>query len=286
MLHSEPSDRAVVGPRTRGRGALWPWRPSCCQTSSCAVCEFEALSARSLWVHSSCNSRPAVPRSWRQEPGLLMPILAPAEPGVQLRLGCRIPSSPSLLSLLRPPPQGGAVKSLRAHSDLRCFLPSRGPPCAHTSPPPSHAHRTGPAGATQACLCPGLLCAGRTGRCLPAEPVPQSMLGLAMVWGGGAGCWPQRHRCRLSCQSVMPFWPHRGILFRDRLEAQSLCLPQLPILSAGVRKAASSALVSLLFQGPASHFRQRLTGTDPSVQGEIRGFCPRKLTEAKLLCLR
>lgn len=112
----------------------------------------------------------AVPRGGRQEPGLFMPILAPAEPGVQPDAwGAPSPAPPVCF-----PPEttstGWDRKSLRAHSDLRCFLPSCGPPLCTHAPPPSHTHTTGPTGATQACLCPGPLVLGALGSACRLSP--------------------------------------------------------------------------------------------------------------------
>lgn len=111
-------------------------------------------------------------------------------------------------------------------------------PFLHTCPP--HFLCT----QNRACWCwaglplPWASCAGCIGRYLLAEPMPQS-IGQA-IGMGRVGCWPQRHRWyRLSCQSVMPFWPHRGILcsginsLSHKTCPASPSVSRLPILSAG-----------------------------------------------------
>lgn len=101
----------------------------------------------------------AVPCGGRQEPGLIMAILAPAEPGLQPDAwGTPVPPAHFPLE---------TTSTVVEREEPECFILISGVSChlvvplsARTSPPPSHAHRTGPAGATQACLCPGPLVLG------------------------------------------------------------------------------------------------------------------------------
>lgn len=104
LVHAplEPSDLGCRwGRGLGGRGALWPRGPSCCQTSSCAVCELEALPPRSPWVHSSCNSRGLFSCSpqWETRTRALNAHFGSSRAWCAARcLGCPIPSSPSLFS--------------------------------------------------------------------------------------------------------------------------------------------------------------------------------------------
>ena len=104
----------------------------------------------------------AVPCGGRQEPGLLMAILAPAEPGLQPDAwGTPVPPAPPVCFPLE------TTSTVVEREEPEHFILISGVSChlvvplsAHTSTSPSHAHRIGPAGATQACLCPGPLVLG------------------------------------------------------------------------------------------------------------------------------
>lgn len=179
--------------------------------------------------------------------------------------------------------------------DLRGFMPSCGPPfCTHV-PAPFPCTQNRARWCYAGLPLPWASCAGCVGRYLPAEPMPQSMLGRAI--GMGWGCWvlaPEAQTVLAElpvCDAFLA--PQRDPMFRNRLpppsHSVSRCPSCLQVIQEGhfpLRCAPPTSGSSLTLQTEAHRHCTFCSGRKNIREKYGVLLAPRNQTEAKLLSLR
>ena len=174
-------------------------------------------------------------------------------------------------------------------------MPSCSPPFC------THVHAPFPCTQNRARWCyaglplPRASCAGCVGRYLPAEPMPQSMLGRAI--GMGWGCWVLAPKAQMVlaelpvCDAFLV--PQRDPMFRDRLpqpsHSVSRCPSCLQVIREGrfpLRCAPPTSGSSLTLQTEAHRHCTFCSGRKNIREKYGVLLAPRNQTEAKLLSLR